>query len=638
VPIGVLGAAGTGALPVPSEYRLETWTTEGANSGMANISFHYGHGGDTVVQLKALVDLDGDGHADAGLIDFPGQTGAGRDIAFDSNGDGKVDLILVDADGDGNYDTGYSDPGGSGAWAAHAPMEAGRLLTMFPELGDAPDPAPLPGAEHGGDPAPESPTAGGSSAAGGQPPTHPPPAHSAPAHAAPAEPTDQAPADRTPTDQAAKERAPTDQAPKDHAPKDQVPTDQAVTGRPTDLAPGGDQTQTNEAHGNTTEGARSADPSPDDSPAADQPPADPPPTDSPTADQPPADPSVDQRAGGGLSYTFGGTEYSDPPNVDVDGDGTPDGVLLDFDGSGRKDSIAWDSDGDGVVDTILVSSDHDGHYDQAYYDRGGEGRWSVTEKVSMTVGHPGKQTEQAETPVPEAAATDATGPTDGAATHRADHQVTLSYSFGDSSTATQTYSGVADTDVDGDGVKDGIALDFDGSGKRDAVAWDSDGDGKVDTILVSTHHDGTFDLAYHDPTGDGHWSVAEPINGDVTSAATGDADPKAAGASDAGVGKGHPPADPGADHTVAGGDHAGPDSHHDHPGAPGDTHAEPGPPGGHDDDSTAHDGAPAPELPADDPSDPARTHAGYDVGGNDDPYAHLADNNHSDGFLHGWQS
>jgi hypothetical protein len=661
---------------------------------MANISFHYGHGGDTVAQLKAVVDLDGDGHADAGLIDFPGSSGAGRDIAFDSNGDGKVDLILVDADGDGNYDTGYSDPGGSGAWAAHSPMEAGRLLTMFPELGDAPDPAPLPGAEHVGDPAAGSPTAGGSPAAADQSPTHPAPAHaapahSAPAHPAPAEPTgsdhgaaassqnqqnhpsaasgtgegevapktaddpqaagpadapvagDQpaspaAPGDSAggdgagtagpPQDKSSAAEAPADQVPADQAPADQAPADQAPADRPvtdpapTDLAPGGDHIQTNETSGDTAEVAQSTDSAT---------------TDPPAADQPSADLSVDQRAEGELSYTFGDTEYSNLPNVDVDGDGTPDGVLLDFDGSGNKDAIAWDSDGDGVVDTILVSSDHDGHYDEAYYDRGGEGRWSVTEKVSMTVGHRGHQTEHAETSVSEAAVTDAADPTDGAAAHQAGHQVTLWYSFGDSSTATQTYAGVADTDVDGDGVKDGIALDFDGSGHRDAVAWDSDGDGTVDTILVSSHHDGKFDLAYHDPTGNGHWSVAEPINGDVMSA--GETDRKAADDQNAGAENGHPRIGPGSDHAITGGDHTGPGSNQDHPGAEGDAHADPGAPDSHADGSSAHEGTPAPEPPADDPSDPAGTNAGYDVGSNDDPYAHLADNNHSDGFLHGWQ-
>jgi hypothetical protein len=258
-----------------------------------------------------------------------------------------------------------------------------------------------------------------------------------------------------------------------------------------------------------------------------------------------------------LHYSFGDADhptetYSGTADVDVDGDGAPDGIALDFDGSGHRDAIAWDSDGDGTVDTILVSSHHDGVYDTAYYDPSGNGSWNTAESIDTTVGHP--QDDPAAT---APAAPPAAGGTE------------LSYSFGDAHHPTETYSGAADVDVNGDGRADGLRLDFDGSGHRDAIAWDSDGDGKVDTILVSSHHDGHYDTAYHDPSGDGHWNEAHPITGPVTSA--------------------------------------------------GIDHADPVP---------APDPAPEPEpVPVPDPLDDgggATDNAGYVVGSDDDPYAHLA--------------
>ena len=118
---------------------------------------------------------------------------------------------------------------------------------------------------------------------------------------------------------------------------------------------------------------------------------------------------------------------------------------------------------------------------------------------------------------------------------------TLTYSFGDSHTPTQTYSGAADVDVNGDGHPDGIYLDFDGSGQRDSIAWDSDGDGRVDAILVSSNHDGVYDTVYSDPDGNGHWDHAE-VWGD----GSGPGQPPA-----------HPTTDPAPDPTTDPGDDPG---------------------------------------------------------------------------------
>ncbi|MET3807155.1 hypothetical protein ABIB25_004178 [Nakamurella sp. UYEF19] len=214
-----------------------------------------------------------------------------------------------------------------------------------------------------------------------------------------------------------------------------------------------------------------------------------------------------------LTYSFGDSQtptetYSSAADVDVNGDGHVDGVYLDFDGSGHHDSIAWDSDGDGKVDTILVSSHHDGVYDTAYYDPSGNGHWDAAEPFD------GPPAAEVEPPADHSGASTVTLSPDTA------DQV-LTYSFGDSSTPTHTYTGEAHVDVNGDGHPDGLYLDFDGSGHHDSIAWDSNGDGKVDTILVSSHHDGVYDTAYHDPSGDGHWNEADAIHGDVTSAGAG---------------------------------------------------------------------------------------------------------------------
>jgi hypothetical protein len=213
-----------------------------------------------------------------------------------------------------------------------------------------------------------------------------------------------------------------------------------------------------------------------------------------------------------LTYSFGDSNtptesYTSQADVDVNGDGHPDGVHLDFDGSGHNDSIAWDSDGDGRVDTILVSSHHDGMYDTAYYDPSGHGHWDAAEPFdgpTASADHDPSPAQGDSTQVGESDSTDS--------------EHVLTYSFGDDSTDTQTYTGNAHVDVNGDGHPDGLYLDFDGSGHNDSIAWDSDGDGRVDTILVSSHHDGLYDTAYHDPSGDGHWNEAEPIGAGVSSA------------------------------------------------------------------------------------------------------------------------
>jgi hypothetical protein len=83
-----------------------------------------------------------------------------------------------------------------------------------------------------------------------------------------------------------------------------------------------------------------------------------------------------------IEYRFGTGQgdphvHHSPATVDVNGDGTADGVALDFDGDGRVDDVMWDSDGDGVADTALLDLDDDGKAESAYHDPTDQGTWNA---------------------------------------------------------------------------------------------------------------------------------------------------------------------------------------------------------------------------------------------------------------------
>ncbi len=63
---------------------------------------------------------------------------------------------------------------------------------------------------------------------------------------------------------------------------------------------------------------------------------------------------------GGIEYIFGTgdglvTHWSTPADLDLDGDGVLDAVVLDFDGDGLIDDALWDSDGDGAADIMVLN-------------------------------------------------------------------------------------------------------------------------------------------------------------------------------------------------------------------------------------------------------------------------------------------
>ena len=67
------------------------------------------------------------------------------------------------------------------------------------------------------------------------------------------------------------------------------------------------------------------------------------------------------------------TMWSGPADVDIDGDGTLDGIGLDFDGDGLRDDVLADLDGDGLADHAIL----DAGGAQRWFTDDGTGTWSI---------------------------------------------------------------------------------------------------------------------------------------------------------------------------------------------------------------------------------------------------------------------
>lgn len=145
------------------------------------------------------------------------------------------------------------------------------------------------------------------------------------------------------------------------------------------------------------------------------------------------------------------------PDVDVDGDGSPDGIGLDFDGDGRVDDVMADFDGDGIAERAVLDVDDDGQA-ESYFSDDGSGTWAVRVDRSGQVRWFGLDgVERA----PGGPLVDFDA--DGAADDRL-------------------------LDADGDGLADralgpGLAyVDTDGDGRWDLKLADTDGDGRADSV------------------------------------------------------------------------------------------------------------------------------------------------------------
>jgi hypothetical protein len=150
------------------------------------------------------------------------------------------------------------------------------------------------------------------------------------------------------------------------------------------------------------------------------------------------------------------TMWTAAPSVDIDGDGTLDGVGLDLDGDGRLDDVMADLDGDGIADHAVLDADDDGRAETYFtddgsgtwalrVDRGGQVRWFGLDGVEHPAGPP---------------------LVDFAGDGSADDQL---------------------LDVDGNGLADRVIVgdrgyvDTDGDGRWDLTLTDSDGDGLADS-------------------------------------------------------------------------------------------------------------------------------------------------------------
>jgi hypothetical protein len=142
------------------------------------------------------------------------------------------------------------------------------------------------------------------------------------------------------------------------------------------------------------------------------------------------------------------TMWSGPPDVDLDGDGTPEAIGLDFDGDGLRDDALADLDGDGVADHAVL----DVGAGRRWFTDDGTGTWS--------------------TPAERA----------GAGSARSLRWFSLDGG---------PESGSDVTDFDADGVEDRL--------------FDTDGDGLADRVLCG---DGSgYPRGYVDVDGDGRWDI-----------------------------------------------------------------------------------------------------------------------------------
>src|SRR5262245_23464449 len=71
------------------------------------------------------------------------------------------------------------------------------------------------------------------------------------------------------------------------------------------------------------------------------------------------------------------TIFTGMPDLDVDGNGSLDGIGLDVDGACRIDDVMADLDGDGIAERAVLDVDDDGAA-ESYFSDDGSGTWAVS--------------------------------------------------------------------------------------------------------------------------------------------------------------------------------------------------------------------------------------------------------------------
>ena len=90
----------------------------------------------------------------------------------------------------------------------------------------------------------------------------------------------------------------------------------------------------------------------------------------------------------------------------------------------------------------------------------------------------------------------------------------MEYCLGDPDGTATIFTGAPDTDVDGDGVADGIGIDLDGDGRIDDVLTDLDRDGIAEQAVRDVDDDGRAESYFADD-GSGTWAVRVDRSGAV---------------------------------------------------------------------------------------------------------------------------
>lgn len=88
----------------------------------------------------------------------------------------------------------------------------------------------------------------------------------------------------------------------------------------------------------------------------------------------------------------------------------------------------------------------------------------------------------------------------------------MEYCLGEPDGSATIWTAAADTDVDGDGLLDGVAVDADGDGLTDDVLVDLDGDGLADHAALDHDDDGRPEV-YRTDDGTGTWTLGADRGG-----------------------------------------------------------------------------------------------------------------------------
>lgn len=218
-----------------------------------------------------------------------------------------------------------------------------------------------------------------------------------------------------------------------------------------------------------------------------------------------------------ITYAFGTgdgelTEWISPADLDADGDGAVDAVLLDFDGDGLIDDAMWDADGDGAADTVRLDTTEGADAAERWFLDGAEdGTWAEETAVDADARGAGVEGVGAE----HSGARGAGGESGGDATAAEASAVPMGQPGAERPAPPPESAPTTGPPAPGAAT----AVTADGAG-RPGLLVDDDGDGAADTRLADTDGDGYLDTAGPSQTAGADRGTADPVDADPV-----DADP-----------------------------------------------------------------------------------------------------------------